>query len=136
MLVLSARDAVTDRVAGLDVGADDYLVKPFDLDELLARLRALLRRSSGTSGEVLRFVDLVLDGPRVRAPRSQRSRHRRSRTKWSGSESNRRPPACKAGALPIELPPRRTSMIGESRRGDNGTVLESGISWFLHAHSE
>jgi two-component system response regulator MprA len=61
VLVLSARDAVADRVAGLDVGADDYLVKPFDLDELLARLRALLRRSSGTSGAVLRFADLVLD---------------------------------------------------------------------------
>lgn len=61
VLVLSARDAVADRVAGLDVGADDYLVKPFDLEELLARLRALLRRTSGTSGEVLRFADLVLD---------------------------------------------------------------------------
>jgi two-component system response regulator MprA len=62
ILVLTARDTVTDRVKGLDAGADDYLVKPFALDELLARLRALLRRS-GTSapGQVLRFADLVLD---------------------------------------------------------------------------
>ena len=62
VLVLTARDAVSDRVKGLDAGADDYLVKPFALDELLARLRALLRRS-GTSapGQVLRFSDLMLD---------------------------------------------------------------------------
>jgi two-component system response regulator MprA len=62
VLVLTARDAVSDRVKGLDAGADDYLVKPFALDELLARLRALLRRS-GTSapGQVLRFSDLTLD---------------------------------------------------------------------------
>jgi len=62
VLMLTARDAVTDRVAGLDAGADDYVVKPFALDELLARLRALLRRS-GTSaaGQVLRFGDLSLD---------------------------------------------------------------------------
>jgi hypothetical protein len=49
---------------------------------------------------------------------------------WSGSESNRRPPACKAGALPIELPPRRTSMIGESRRDENGTVLDRAFHGF------
>ena len=53
VLVLTARDAVADRVAGLDAGADDYLVKPFDLDELAARLRALLRRGSGRAGPVL-----------------------------------------------------------------------------------
>jgi two-component system response regulator MprA len=62
VLVLTARDAVTDRVKGLDAGADDYLVKPFALDELLARLRALLRRSGvGAPGQVLRFSDLTLD---------------------------------------------------------------------------
>ena len=53
VLVLTARDAVADRVAGLDAGADDYLVKPFDLDELSARLRALLRRGAGRAGPVL-----------------------------------------------------------------------------------
>ncbi len=61
VLMLTARDAVNDRVQGLDAGADDYLVKPFALAELLARLRALLRRSSGEEGEVLRFGDLGLD---------------------------------------------------------------------------
>ena len=62
ILMLTARDAVNDRVAGLDVGADDYLVKPFDLAELLARLRALLRRHNVGDGDgaVLRFEDLTL----------------------------------------------------------------------------
>jgi two-component system response regulator MprA len=62
VLMLTARDAVGDRVAGLEAGADDYLAKPFALDELLARLRALLRRS-GWEGDqqALRFGDLVLD---------------------------------------------------------------------------
>jgi two-component system response regulator MprA len=62
VLMLTARDAVADRVAGLDVGADDYLVKPFALDELLARVRALLRRASpGGDGTPLRFADIELD---------------------------------------------------------------------------
>ena len=63
ILMLTARDAVNDRVAGLDVGADDYLVKPFDLAELLARLRALLRRHSLAEGDeaAVRFEDLTLN---------------------------------------------------------------------------
>ncbi|MGB0094249.1 MAG: response regulator transcription factor [Solirubrobacteraceae bacterium] len=63
ILMLTARDAIEDRVKGLDVGADDYLVKPFALRELQARLRALLRRASegAAQGEVLRYADLVLD---------------------------------------------------------------------------
>jgi two-component system response regulator MprA len=62
VLLLTARDAVADRVQGLDAGADDYLVKPFALEELLARVRALLRRArDGEEGGVLRFADLVLD---------------------------------------------------------------------------
>ena len=62
VLMLTARDAVSDRVAGLDAGADDYVVKPFALDELLARLRALLRRSGvSAGGQALRFADLELD---------------------------------------------------------------------------
>ncbi len=62
ILMLTARDAIDDRVAGLDVGADDYLVKPFALRELQARLRALLRRTGDeTEGEPLRFADVVMD---------------------------------------------------------------------------
>jgi two-component system, OmpR family, response regulator MprA len=63
VLMLTARDAIDDRVTGLDAGADDYLVKPFALRELQARVRALLRRSTdeGENGEVLRFADLTLD---------------------------------------------------------------------------
>ena len=59
--MLTALDAVPDRVDGLDAGADDYLVKPFALDELLARVRALLRRADPAEREVLRFADLVMD---------------------------------------------------------------------------
>jgi two-component system response regulator MprA len=63
VLMLTARDAVSDRVAGLDAGADDYLVKPFALEELLARVRALLRRASpeGDGRTPLAYADLVLD---------------------------------------------------------------------------
>jgi two-component system response regulator MprA len=65
VLMLTARDQVDDRVAGLDAGADDYVVKPFALEELFARVRALLRRSAnGAPGEVLRFGDLELDPSR------------------------------------------------------------------------
>jgi DNA-binding response OmpR family regulator len=61
VLILTARDAVEDRVKGLDAGADDYVVKPFDLHELAARLRALIRRSAGEAAPVLRVGDVELD---------------------------------------------------------------------------
>jgi two-component system response regulator MprA len=61
VLMLTARDEVANRVAGLDAGADDYVTKPFALEELLARMRALMRRTPGGSGEPLRFADLELD---------------------------------------------------------------------------
>ncbi len=61
ILMLTARDAVADRVAGLELGADDYLVKPFAFDELLARVRALLRRARPSDDEVLHFADLTLN---------------------------------------------------------------------------
>jgi two-component system response regulator MprA len=61
ILMLTAKGTVADRVEGLDSGADDYLVKPFAFDELLARVRALLRRRQPREGEVLRFSDLSLD---------------------------------------------------------------------------
>ena len=61
ILMLTARDTISDRVAGLDAGADDYLIKPFVYDELLARVRALLRRRTPDGREVLRCADLIMD---------------------------------------------------------------------------
>jgi two-component system OmpR family response regulator len=66
VLMLTARDATRDRVRGLDTGADDYLVKPFDLTELLARLRALIRRAAGQARPNLELRDVVID-PRARS---------------------------------------------------------------------
>ena len=71
ILMLTARDLVSDRVAGLDAGADDYLVKPFALAELRARLRALLRRNAA-SAEQLSYADLVLDLAAARVTRGER----------------------------------------------------------------
>jgi two-component system, OmpR family, response regulator MprA len=76
ILVLTARDAVSDRVAGLDAGADDYLPKPFALEELLARLRALLRRTHtayGPGQDVLTFADLSLDSAAREVTRGERT---------------------------------------------------------------
>src|SRR3954454_7320847 len=64
ILMLTARDAVSDRIDGLDAGADDYLVKPFDVGELKARIRALLRRSNGGDPDSLSFAELRLDSNR------------------------------------------------------------------------
>ncbi len=61
VLILSARDATKDRILGLDLGADDYLTKPFELDELLARLRVLERRRSGNTVNQIKIGDLVID---------------------------------------------------------------------------
>jgi DNA-binding response OmpR family regulator len=61
VLMLTAKDSITDRVTGLDAGADDYLIKPFDFDELLARVRAMLRRKRETKQTVLSLSDLAMD---------------------------------------------------------------------------
>ena len=61
VMILTARDQISDKVRGLDLGADDYMVKPFDLDELAARLRALVRRASGRADASLRHGELVID---------------------------------------------------------------------------
>jgi two-component system OmpR family response regulator len=73
VLMVTARDAVKDRVYGLDVGADDYLTKPFSLDELLARLRALMRRRAAERPAVLRIGDLSLDPARHEVSRGGRA---------------------------------------------------------------
>jgi len=72
ILMLTAKDAVQDRIQGLDAGADDYMVKPFNLDELLARVRALLRRTQPDRVPVLKFADLTLDTGSRQASRGTR----------------------------------------------------------------
>jgi len=73
VLLLTARDAVADKVAGLDLGADDYLTKPFAFDEFLARVRALLRRQAGQAAPALRLEDLMLDPATRGVSRGSRS---------------------------------------------------------------
>jgi two-component system, OmpR family, response regulator QseB len=70
VLIASARDTVKDRVAGLEAGADDYVLKPFDLEELIARVRALLRRHAGSAGPFFQHGDLVLDPVRKEVTRA------------------------------------------------------------------
>lgn len=72
ILMLTAKDTVQDRVQGLDAGADDYMVKPFNLDELLARVRALLRRTQPERVPILKFADLTLDTGSRQASRGNR----------------------------------------------------------------
>jgi two-component system, OmpR family, response regulator MprA len=72
ILILTAKDTVQDRVQGLDAGADDYMVKPFELDELLARVRALLRRTQQDRAPILTFADLTLDTSTRQANRQGR----------------------------------------------------------------
>lgn len=73
VLILTARDGVKDRIRGLSLGADDYLIKPFAFGELLARIRAVLRRNVGTAADILRIDDLVLDPLRGKARRGDQT---------------------------------------------------------------
>jgi len=72
ILILTGRKEVADRVRGLNLGADDYLIKPFDMRELLARVQALLRRTYDTAAQVYRFQDLILDPEAQKARRGKR----------------------------------------------------------------
>ncbi len=91
VLMLTARDAISDRVDGLDAGADDYLVKPFALEELLARLRALLRRSDAGGEGPLEYGDLVLD-PSTREVRRGRREVELTKTEFALLEQLMRHP--------------------------------------------
>lgn len=71
--ILTARGSWMERVAGMDAGADDYLPKPFHIEELVARLRALVRRNSGVTAELVRWGDLVVDTRRMRVTRGNRA---------------------------------------------------------------
>jgi two-component system response regulator MprA len=73
ILMLTAKDTVQDRIQGLDAGADDYMIKPFNLDELLARVRALLRRTQPERIPILKFADLSLDTGSRQASRGERT---------------------------------------------------------------
>src|ERR671922_305602 len=103
VLMLTARDAVENRVAGLDAGADDYVLKPFALEELLARVRALLRRTTSGSGEVLRFADLELD-PGPRCPRRRVGRRARRRARVRDRLRDRARPGAGVGRRPAQTP--------------------------------
>jgi len=70
VLMLTARDGRLERIRGLDLGADDYLVKPFDLGELLARLRAIIRRANGDARSVMRMQDVTIDAPARRVTKA------------------------------------------------------------------
>ncbi len=111
ILLLTARDAVHERVAGLDAGADDYLVKPFDADELSARVRALLRRNAPAGGETLAFADVDAARPASRAARAAISSSPAARPScWS----------CCCATPAASSPARwRSTRCGAARRGDS-----------------
>src|SRR4051812_3574390 len=91
VLIITARDAVADRIGGLDSGADDYLVKPFDLDELLARTRAVIRRHGGRGQSEISYGALILDPARRRGL-------------FPGSEGGPLPPGISVLGTPLEEP--------------------------------
>jgi len=72
VIILTAKDTINDRIMGLDMGADDYMTKPFELDELLARIRALLRRAQPTQPQILHYADISLDTGTRQAMRNDR----------------------------------------------------------------
>jgi two-component system OmpR family response regulator/two-component system response regulator QseB len=109
VLIVTARDAVEDRIKGLDSGADDYVVKPFDLHELAARLRALIRRSAGEAAPVLRVADVELD-PLTR------------QTRFDGK--------------PVELPPREFALLHALMLGAGRVLTREQLSERLYAWGE
>jgi len=109
VLIVTARDAVEDRIKGLDGGADDYVVKPFDLHELAARLRALIRRSAGEAAPVLRVGQVDLD-PSVH------------RARFNGK--------------PVELPPREFALLHALMLSAGRVLTREQLSERLYAWGE
>lgn len=108
ILIISARDAVDDRVRGLDAGADDYIVKPFELAELAARIRALLRRPGNCLGTVLTAGNVTLDTA-------------------SGE--------VRVNEAPVEMPPRELALLEQLLRKSGQVVRKSAIEASLYALS-
>jgi two-component system, OmpR family, response regulator QseB len=101
VLIITARDAVADRIAGLDHGADDYLVKPFDLDELLARARAVVRRRAGRASPEVSFGALTLD-PKTREVSWRGNRVELSAREFAVLESLMREPGAVVSRAKLE----------------------------------
>jgi DNA-binding response OmpR family regulator len=126
VLILTARDALQDRVQGLDRGADDYMVKPFELPELLARLRALLRRSQAATSSVLRFgvleLDMALRRATVQLPANE----------FAPVQAGEAPPP--AARLPLELGPREWTvmeylMLQAPKPANKDKLLQALTGW-------
>ena len=109
VLILTARDAIEDRIKGLDSGADDYVVKPFDLHELAARLRALIRRSAGEAAPLLRVGEIELD-PAAR------------RVEFKGK--------------PVELPAREYALLHAFMLGAGRVLTREQLTERLYAWGE
>ncbi len=109
ILIVTARDAVQDRIAGLDAGADEYIVKPFDLAELEARLRAVLRRPGRMERDIYRFADLVFDTV--------------SRT-------------AKVGGTPLNLTRRETALLETLLRAAGNVVVRDALEDRLYGFDE
>ncbi len=122
VVIITARDAVADRIAGLDAGADDYLVKPFDLDELSARVRAVARRRSGRSESALRIGELEIDTAS-------------KRVRWKGAEVAL---SAREYALLEALADRRgayltRSQLEERLYGWNEEIASNAVEVHIHA---
>ena len=120
VLILTARDALQDRVQGLDKGADDYMVKPYELPELLARLRALLRRSQAATSAVLRFGPLELD-----------TALRQASIRVPGADASALPAGSKQ---PLELGPREWTvmeylMLQAPKPANKDKLLQALTGW-------
>jgi two-component system response regulator QseB len=122
VLVLTAQDAVADRVAGLDAGADDYLVKPFDLDELSARVRAVARRRAGRADSVMRVGELEIDVAS-------------KRVRWKGAEVSL---SAREYALLEALADRPGAYLGRAQLeerlyGWNDEIASNAVEVHIHA---